>query len=699
VFSLVAHLHHHGVFPQNTSLSPKLLIFGPALAGFDLAAEGWYEPIRQWAGKMATLEQRFAMGFGLMGCGSRKRLATAVMLAAMLVAAPLALSVSGHSESSESENNRINNFKKRGFAGGVPSDLSSASKVSTKTEIVSSQNQGPMLSEGSAAQMATLEGRYAAIVSSGGFPKVPSGNYKKGSKGKGVIILNQRLFQEGYLRKEGTEGEFAGIFTTATQDAVMRFQRNMGMNASGRVDGATLAQLNVPAETRLRTIQSNIARLQTYGQGLNDRYLIVNVPSQQLETVANGKVFSRHNVIVGRPERPTPVVMTALQNVSFNPYWNAPVSIVEKDIIPKLITGSNIIEDLNIKIFDGFGGPEVDPDSVDWRNVAPDKYFFREEPGPKSAMATAKINFNSPFGIYLHDTPDKQLFASSTRFYSSGCVRVENMPLLVQWVINDQEGIGAPEISALAETLEQKVVTLAAPPQLRVTYLTAWPVGSTVAFRSDVYGLDGTGFVTGQPMPVGEVSDDGQRFVLKPVPRKASAVEAAEAEGFSIFGSGRSFLKKGPKKGNNSTTSFFGKPKAKSAGSNADEDAPVLVSSSASSKMKPKPSASKKKHTGLFDWASYRKDQGTGGAVDSKKAKPKKKLAATKPTAPTPKLKPADKKTVVIAKASDTKTMPAIKPAEKPKTVAVNCKTDLAGKNCKAPTPKPKPTGATTAAN
>jgi L,D-transpeptidase YcbB len=626
------------------------------------------------------------MGFGLICKRTAGRVAAAMMVATALIIVPVVMSSISHAENNDSEENRNIKFKKNGGLGVPRSDLSAASKVSTKTEIVSGQNIAPMLSASSAAQMATIAARYESIVASGGFPSVPRGLYKKGSKGVGVAALNKRLFVEGYLRKEGTEGEFAAIFTSATLDAVSRFQRNMGLNPSGKVDSATLAQLNVSAEQRLRTISANISRLQTYGQNLGDRYLIVNVPAQQLETVAGGKVYSRHNVIVGRPERPTPVVMTALDNVSFNPYWNAPASIVEQDIIPKLQTGSNIIEDLNIKVFQGFGGPEVDPKTIDWNTATADQYFFREEPGPKSAMATAKINFNSPFGIYLHDTPDKQLFGSSTRFYSSGCVRVESMPLLVQWVINGQESIGAPEISALAETLEQKVVTLAAPAQLRVAYLTAWPVGNTVAFRNDIYGLDGTGFVTGQPMPVGELSDDGQRFVLKPVPRKLAAVDAAEAEGFSIFGS-RSKKSKIVQSATSPSIGLLAKPKKQTASAPKPIVPEGIVLFSSSAKDKAKAGAKKKNYTGLFDWASYRKAQKQGTSVANVK-KTKKKIipAASVTETPTPKIKPGTKP-IVVAKAADAKMTPRPTPVAKPKTVAASCKPGTSGKlpaNCKA---------------
>ncbi len=411
-----------------------------------------------------------------------------------------------------------------------------AGAATTTTEVITTKKVAPMLNAKSSDLARAAVDRYVAIVSEGGWEAVPRGTYKRNAKGKGVAALNRRLFIEGYVRAEAVGDEFINFYTAATEQGVARFQRNLGLAVSGKVDPKTLAQLNVPADVRLRTLQANLARIDVYSKDLGERYLLVNVPSQTIEAVNGGRVNSRHNAIVGRPERPTPVVMTPLEMVRFNPYWNAPVSIVEADIFPKLKVSTKVLEDMNMKIFKGYNGPEVDPTTVDWSSALPDDYHFRQEPGPESAMASAKIEFKSPFGIYLHDTPEKQLFKSGYRLYSSGCVRVEQMPALVKWVMNGQDGFGEDKIAAVAETLERIDAPLQTPPQLRVMYLTAWPTADgTVAFRNDVYELDSSGFTVGQPMPVGQLSDDGLRYVLKPVPRLASQIDAAEAEGFGMF--------------------------------------------------------------------------------------------------------------------------------------------------------------------
>ena len=530
----------------------------------------------------------------------------------------------------------------------------------TETEIFSTQVVEPMLSLDGAAEMQAAESKYAAIVSNGGWPKVPKGASKKGSEGKEVMALNQRLFIEGYVRPEAAEGEFASIFTSATEDGLTRFQRNHGLAASGRMDGATLQALNVSAAERLSAIRANIPRIAEYSKDLGDRYVVVNIPALQIETVNGNRVFSRHNAIVGRPSRPTPVVMTALSDINFNPYWNAPPSIVERDILPKISSG--ILEKMNMKVFDGVGGPEVNPRRINWRRAVVDNYHFRQEPGGDNAMATAKINFPSPFGIYLHDTPEKQLFDSASRFYSSGCVRVQKVEIFLDWVLNGQDGIGPSRIEELGQTVERLDVKLAVPPQLRVVYLTAWPTSNgIVAFRGDVYDLDGSGFVLGQPLPVGEKSASGERFVLKPIPRQLAAVDAAEAEGFFWFGK-----------------------RSKKDGSSTDSRSTSSVS--------------KKSKTASF----FNRDD---DSKDAKKKIVKKKLVSTskkKTTVADAKKAPAKDATKVASASTKKAVKPAAPAAKKSNDL---CKPDKDGKlpkDCKveaAAKPKAKPAETASATN
>ena len=576
--------------------------------------------------------------------------------------------------------------KKRQAAAAAQGNASHGivGSATTETGVVSDQSVAPFLLPDSAAMMQATADKYAAIVSAGGWPKVPTGKLKKGSTGKAVAALNKRLHVEGYLRSEAASGEFAETFTTATEDALRRFQRNHGLAVTGAIDGATLNQLNVPAERRLSTIRANIPRIAEYSKDLGSRYAVVNVPAQQIETVNDGRVFSRHNAIVGRPSRPTPVVMTPLTVIRFNPYWNAPASIVEKDIVPRMLSSrpSKVMADMNMKVFDGVGGPEVNPDRINWRRAVVDNYHFRQEPGGSNAMATAKIEFNSPFGIYLHDTPEPHLFKSGQRLYSSGCVRVEQVATFIDWVLQGQDGIDRGRIAELADTKERLDTPVANAPQLRVAYLTAWPTRDGVAaFRPDVYELDGSGFTVGQPMPVGE---GGPRYVLKPIPRSVAALEDNEAAGFmSLFG----------RRGNSDKDNPFTRDGRGSKKSDALVSGAAPKSSAKEKATRKAASATRKAFFGNSDNApaALRNAEADDTPSKSKKKPAKKTVASKKAT--------TDKKKALAAiskddpKAKDGKSGKSAKAAAKPKdakskTAAKSDADDAAAKKA-APAKKP----------
>jgi L,D-transpeptidase YcbB len=153
-------------------------------------------------------------------------------------------------------------------------------------------------------------------------------------------------------------------------------------------------------------------------------------------------------------------------------------------------------------VFDGWNGPEIDPRTVDWTTVAPDRYQFRQDPGEENAMASVKINFPNKHSVYMHDTPTKELFTEASRYFSSGCVRVEQVHELTNWILAGQDGWDPQPHRGGGQ--ERRAARRARSPMrrnLRWSYLTAWVGGDGfVNFRDDIYSLDGTGFVSGQPV-------------------------------------------------------------------------------------------------------------------------------------------------------------------------------------------------------
>lgn len=379
-----------------------------------------------------------------------------------------------------------------------------AGKLATRTEIIAERGEAAMISLGSLKAINNAIGMYRQIAIDGGWPTLKSAKLKKGARGPEVASLRERLAIEGYLPPEAAGGKNRDKFDPMLEKAVKAFQVNHGLAQTGKIDPRTLAELNVPVELRLQALEINAPRIEAYLKKLGARYILVNIPSAQLEAVSFGTVYSRHNVVVGKRARPSPAVASTITEINFNPYWNAPVSIVERDLIPKLLKNPNAMSEMHIRVFDKHGGPEVDPKKIDWMTTRADRYFFRQDPGENNAMATVKINFSNPYSVYLHDSPAKQLFGTNARYESSGCVRVDRVQELVNWILDGQDGFNQQKISDIGKSSERMDVRVANAPDLRIMYLTAWASeDGRIQFRPDIYDLDATGFILGQPQPQG----------------------------------------------------------------------------------------------------------------------------------------------------------------------------------------------------
>ena len=389
-------------------------------------------------------------------------------------------------------------------AKAKPAKKSKTDSLATQTEIVADQNQSPMLSVNSSFAMQGAISMYEEIVAGGGWEPLASRPLKKGAHGDAVIALRQRLIRENYLSFDSLASDNSPDYDQEMVDAVKAFQLNHGILPSGMVAEKTLVELNVPADTRLRMLRENLSRVEAYSKDLTGQYaILVNIPAAQLETVEDGHVYSRHNIVVGKLERPSPTLASKVSDINFNPYWKIPASIVEKDIVPKYMSDPSYLQQMNIRIFDGVDGPEIDPTLIDWTTTPPDRYFFRQEPGPHNSLGAVKINFPNKFMVYMHDTPHRELFGRNVRFESSGCVRIDQVQTVVKWILDrTQAPLDEATYQSLVNSTEQFEQPIDNGPDVRWMYLTAWATeDGRVNFRPDVYGLDGTDFIFGQPQP------------------------------------------------------------------------------------------------------------------------------------------------------------------------------------------------------
>jgi len=337
--------------------------------------------------------------------------------------------------------------------------------------------------------------QYSAIVAKGGWPVVPANKVLQiGMADDAVVVLRQRLAISGDLPPEAASGASGAstAFDSYVDAAVKRFQARHGIQPDGVLGAGTYAALNIPATMRLTQLSNNLTRLKSLiAKPLPQRFVMVNIPAASVEVVENGVVVQRHTAVVGKVDRPSPIVNSKITEINFHPYWTVPASIIRKDLIPIMQKDPTYLDTWKIRVYDK-KGQEVSPTAINWQTDDATNYRFRQDPGDQNSLGIVKINFPSPEGVYMHDTPHKGTFNDDFRFDSSGCVRVQNIRELIAWILEDTPGWTSDQVEAElrgADRLDVKVVN---PVELHWVYITAWSTtDGIVNFRNDIYNLDG----------------------------------------------------------------------------------------------------------------------------------------------------------------------------------------------------------------
>ncbi|MBR0556080.1 L,D-transpeptidase family protein [Ciceribacter sp. L1K23] len=360
-------------------------------------------------------------------------------------------------------------------------------KASRVTAAVNSNT--PILSESNQFNLLQAIGDYQAIVANGGWPQVnPGVKLKIGVVDPSVRVLRQRLMISGDLARS------AGVsdsFDSYVDGAVKRFQARHGLPEDGVLGEFTLKAMNVSADVRLQQLNKNMQRFQEMKPDLGSRYVLVNIPAAYVEAVENDRVALRNTAVVGRIDRPTHAISSKIYEVILNPYWTAPRSIIEKDIVPLMRKDPTYLTRNQIRLFDG-NGQEVAPETVDWNAEKAPNLMFRQDPGKINAMSSTKINFHNPNNEYMHDTPQQGLFNKLIRFESSGCIRVQNVRDLNVWLLKETPGWSRQEMERVIASRVNTPITLAQEVPVHIVYITAWSAKDRVVqFRDDIYQLDG----------------------------------------------------------------------------------------------------------------------------------------------------------------------------------------------------------------
>lgn len=383
----------------------------------------------------------------------------------------------------------------RGFAqtvassGSIPgTEWRERFDISTPHSDAAAARPSPLLGPASVANAERAIQRYSEIMGRGGWQAVPEGPaLRLGVSGQSVAALRNRLIVSGDLTETAGRQD---VFDSFVEGAVKRFQHRHGLAPDGVVRAPTYRELNVPAERRLQQLSLNLNRLRAMAVPLGDRYVVMNIPAAELQAVQNGAVVQTHSTVVGKIDRPSPILAVRIQEINFNPYWTVPASIVRRDLIPRMQKDPNYLEKNKIRIFDGSNN-ELSPQFINWKTEEAVNFRFRQDPSNLNSLGNVRIGMPNTEAVYMHDTPEKSLFGGDARFHSSGCARVQNVRELVTWILSENPEWPRSRIDQVIRSDERIDAKLLRPVPVYWVYITAWAEGDgMVHFRDDIYKRD-----------------------------------------------------------------------------------------------------------------------------------------------------------------------------------------------------------------
>lgn len=284
-------------------------------------------------------------------------------------------------------------------------------------------------------------------------------------------------------------------YTDDLVEGVKRFQTWQGLTPDGVIGPRTREWLNVSPQMRASLLALNIQRLRIL-PGHVDTGIMVNIPNYSLVYYINGTEVLSSPVIVGRPSRKTPLMSSALNNVVVNPPWNVPVKLIREDIVPKAMHDPSYFQKHGYRVYSGWShdSEAIDPAMIDWSITSPRNFPYRiqQEPGTSNSLGRFKFNMPSSDSIYLHDTPNRGLFAKDIRALSSGCVRVGKAADLANMLLQDA-GWNNTRVSSTLKRGNTTYVNIRQNIPVQLYYLTAWIADDgKPQFRTDIYDYDVT---------------------------------------------------------------------------------------------------------------------------------------------------------------------------------------------------------------
>jgi murein L,D-transpeptidase YcbB/YkuD len=383
--------------------------------------------------------------------------------------------------------------------------LLAGSAAAHAPEAMAAIRPADMAADVEAGRLGTAASKYRALAAQGGWQLVPDGpSLHPGETSAAVPAIRSRLAVTGDLLAAGAVGVPAApeLYDDDLVAAVRAFQIRHGLSPDGVVGKRTRTAMNVPLSERIAQLDLNYERVAREAAPAR-RYVRVNIPEYRLVLVDGDTRVLDMPVVVGRRDRRTPFMESAITWVIFNPAWTVPTKLAYEDLLPKVRRDPAYFTKTGIQIYESWrpGAAPIDSAWIDWTAVGPGmrRLKLRQAPGRDNPLGRIKFHMDNDEDIYLHDTNHRGLMARDGRALSSGCIRVANAEALARELLRDHPSWPPERITKVLSGRQTVRVMLREAVAVRLTYQTAWvDAQETVHFREDIYGVDASQIAEGR---------------------------------------------------------------------------------------------------------------------------------------------------------------------------------------------------------
>jgi murein L,D-transpeptidase YcbB/YkuD len=303
---------------------------------------------------------------------------------------------------------------------------------------------------------------------------------------KKVQLIKSSLMKQGFYDTTSAANDSIKL-----AKAINKLQKKWFIEPDGKIGKYTKQAFSYNREKIIKQVCMSMERWR-WENKFPDKYAFINIPAFWLTVFEKDTVVMQSAIVCGTTENQTPILKSKIDHMLIYPYWNVPVSIATKEILPAVQRDTSYLRRKNFEVL-GAKDAILDYKKIPWKKYSKDylPVRFRQRIGEENSLGVVKFNFNNPYGVYLHDTNSKRYFKTSNRSQSHGCIRLENFIDFANFLIRDDSVHYTHDSLQLYFTKhEQRKIRLIKPLPIYTRYYTSHADSTGLKLYIDVYKKD-----------------------------------------------------------------------------------------------------------------------------------------------------------------------------------------------------------------